>query len=331
MAQQPYHVAVIGGDGIGPEVTAASMKVLAATGVAFDFKLYDAGDDCLARTGKALPEETLTGALAARGVLFGAAGASAADVILRLRAELGTFVNLRPSKAYAGVPCLHPGTDLMIVRENTECLYAGHESRLAPDLVTATRVITRGASERIVRFAFEHARAAGRTKVTAVHKANVLRQTDGLFLECARRVAAQYQDIAYEEALVDSAAMKLVLDPSPFQVMVTTNLFGDILSDLAAGLIGGLGLCPSANLGPEHALFEPVHGSAPDIAGKGLANPAAAILCGAMLLDHLGETAAARRVERAVEGALAAGESTGDLGGKLSTSEAAAAVIARLG
>jgi 3-isopropylmalate dehydrogenase len=331
MSKQPYHVAVIGGDGIGPEVTAAAMKVLEATGVAFDFKSYDAGDDCLAATGKALPEETLTGALAAKGVLFGAAGASAADVILRLRAELGTFVNLRPSKAYKGVPCLHPGTNLMIVRENTECLYAGHESRLSPDLVTATRVITRKASARIVRFAFEYARANGRTKVTAAHKVNVLRLSDGLFLECARQVAAEYRDIAYEEALVDSAAMKLVLDPGQYQVLVTTNLFGDILSDLAAGLIGGLGLCPSANLGPEHALFEPVHGSAPDIAGQGLANPAAAILCGAMLLDHLGEAAAARRVERAVEGALAAGETTGDLGGKLSTNEAAEAVIARLG
>ncbi len=330
MSKTPHHVAVIPGDGIGPEVTAAAAQVLTATGVAFAFRSYEAGDDCLERTGKALPQETLDGALAAKAVLFGAVGKSAAEVILRLRAELGTFANLRPSKAYQGVPCLHPKTDLMIVRENTECLYAGHESRLTPEVVTATRVITRGASERIARFAFDYARAHGRRMVTAVHKSNVLRLSDGLFLECCRKVAADYRDIAYEEALVDSAAMKLVLDPTQYQVMVTTNLFGDILSDLAAGVIGGLGLCPSANLGPEHALFEPVHGSAPDIAGQGKANPSAAILCGAMLLRHLGEEAAALRVEKALEAALAAGEVTGDLGGSLNTTAATGAVIARL-
>ena len=330
MPAQPYQVAVIAGDGIGPEVVAAALKVLEATGLAFDFQHYSAGDDCLAASGVALPQATLQGALAAQAVLFGAAGNTAADVILRLRAELGTFVNLRPAKAYAGVDCLHPATDMMIVRENTECIYAGHENVLTPQVTIATRVITVAASERIARFALDWAARHGRQKVTAVHKANVLRKSDGLFLRCCRRVAQEYPGLRYEEALVDSVAMRMVLDPTQFEVIVTTNLFGDILSDLAAGLIGGLGLCPSANLGPEHALFEPVHGSAPDIAGQGLANPTAAILCGAMMLRHLGETEAAARVERAMEACLAAHETTADLGGNLTTGQAGLAVIKRL-
>lgn len=330
MPPEPYKVALIPGDGIGPEVVAAAREVLLATGLKFEFKSYEAGDDCLARTGVALPEETLRGALAAQAVLFGAVGNSAADVILRLRSELGTFVNLRPAKAYKGVECLHPGTDLMIVRENTECLYAGHENALTPEVITATRVITSHASERIARFALDWAVRRGRDTVTAVHKANVLRKTDGLFLQCCRRVAAEYPSLRYEEALVDSVAMRLVMKPQQFQVIVTTNLFGDILSDLAAGLIGGLGLCPSANLGPQHALFEPVHGSAPDIAGKGLANPTAAILCAVMMLRHLGELEVARQVDAALQECLAQGQTTGDLGGSLSTQEAGQAVARRL-
>jgi 3-isopropylmalate dehydrogenase len=330
MSMSKYRIALIPGDGVGPEVTEAARAVLDATGLGFEFASYDAGDDCLAATGKALPEATLAGALAAQAVLFGAVGNSAAEVILRLRAELGTFVNLRPSRAYAGVPCLHPGTDLLIVRENTECLYAGHESALSPDLVTATRVITRQASLRIARYALAHAREHGLGRVTAVHKANVLRKSDGLFLACCRQAAGEFPDVAYDEALVDSVAMKLVLAPEQYKVLVTTNLFGDILSDLAAGLIGGLGLCPSANLGDEHALFEPVHGSAPDIAGQGIANPGAAILCAAMLLKHLGESELGLKVERAVENALQDGQTTPDLGGSLKTMDMARAVIERM-
>ena len=323
-------IAVIPGDGIGPEVTEAALLVLEAAGVALDFRHYQAGDECLERTGQALPDETLAGALEARAVLFGAAGASAAEVILRLRAELGTFVNLRPAKAFPGVECLYPDCDLMIVRENTECLYAGIESRLTDEVATATRLITRQASERIARCALDYAQANRRQKVTAVHKVNVLQKTDALFLECCRQAAEQYPDVTYEEGLVDSVAMRLVMDPSAFDVIVTTNLFGDILSDLAAGLIGGLGLCPSANLGDEHALFEPVHGSAPDIAGQGLANPAAAIMCGAMLLRHLGETSAAEKIEAALTKAIAEGATTPDLGGNLKTREMAREVIARM-
>ena len=218
----------------------------------------------------------------------------------------------------------------MIVRENTECLYAGIESQIVPGVLTGTRVITQKASLRIARYAFKFAKENNRRKVTAVHKVNVLRKTDGLFLECCRQAAKECPEIAYEEALVDSVAMRLVLRPTDFDVMVTTNLFGDILSDLAAGLIGGLGVCPSANLGEKHALFEPVHGTAPDIAGKGLANPTAAILCGAMLLRHLGETQEAQRVEAAVESCLAEGEVTPDLGGTLSTTGMAEAVIRKM-
>ncbi|MCB2188136.1 MAG: NAD-dependent isocitrate dehydrogenase [Deltaproteobacteria bacterium] len=327
---KPIHIAVIGGDGIGPEVVEAELAVLEATGLPWDFKHYRAGDDCLAETGQALPPETLAGALAAKAVVFGAAGVTAADVILKLRAELGTFVNLRPSVAMAGVECLHPQTDLVIVRENTECLYTGIEAAIAPGVVTATRVITRAASERIARYALAYARENGRSKVTAVHKANVLRKSDGLFLDSCRRAAKDFPDVNYEEALVDSVAMRLVMRPEEFEVVVTTNLFGDILSDLAAGLIGGLGMCPSANLGPERALFEPVHGTAPDIAGQGKANPGAAIMCGAMLLRHLGYTEIAQNVEQALAKAVAEKQSTPDLGGRLTTKGMTQAVIDRM-
>jgi len=330
MGDRSYNIAVIPGDGIGPEVTEAAVAVLRATSLAFTLTHYDAGDDCLARTGVALPDVTLAGALRAQAVLFGAAGDSAADVILRLRSELGTYVNLRPTRAFEGAACLYPGTNITIVRENTEGLYCGIEDEITPDKVTATRVITRAASERIARFGFDYARANRLAKVTAVHKANVLRKTDGLFLDAVRRVAKEYPDIRYEEGLVDAVAMHLVMRPERFQVIVTTNLFGDILSDLAAGLIGGLGLCPSANLGDEHALFEPVHGTAPDIAGQGLANPTAAILCGVMLLRYLREPEAARRVEDALERTIAKGQTTPDLGGKLSTQQMAEAVITRM-
>ena len=325
-----YEIAVIPGDGVGPEVVAAELAVLEATGVDFNFTTYRAGDACLADTGGALPEETLRGAMEARAVIFGAAGASAADVILRLRSELGTFVNLRPSRGYRGVKCLYPGADLMIVRENTECLYSGLERDVGEGEVHATRVITEQACLRIARFAFEHARRNRRSKVTAAHKANVLQKSDGLFLRCCRQASEDFSDIEYEEALVDSLAMRLVMAPDDFEVIVTTNLFGDILSDLAAGLIGGLGLCPSANLGNGHALFEPVHGTAPDIAGSGRANPAAAIMCGGMLLRHLGEEEAAESVESALESCLAEGRTTPDLGGILSTMDMARAVIDRM-
>ena len=324
-----YRIAVIPGDGIGPEVIEAELLVLEATSLPFEFTTYRAGDGCEDETSAALPRETLEGALAAQAVIFGAVGRTAAKVILRLRAELGSFVNLRPIQAIQGVKCIHPQTDLIIVRENSEGMYAGIENTIVPGVITATRVITEKASLRIARYAFEYARDNGRSKVTAVHKNNVLRKSDGLFLECCRTVAAEFPEIAFDEGLVDSVAMRIVLRPEDFDVMVTTNLFGDILSDLAAGVIGGLGTCASANLGHEHALFEPVHGTAPDIAGKGLANPAAAIQCGALLLRYLGERAAAENIEKALEQSLREGLTTPDLGGKLTTMEMAGE-IARL-
>ncbi len=322
-----YPIAVIPGDGIGPEVVAAELKVLEATGVPFEFTTYPAGDTCEAETGRALPEETLQAALASKAVIFGAAGNTAADVILRLRVELGAFANVRPTRAFPGVACLFPQTDLVIVRENSECLYAGIENTIVPGVVTATRVITERASYRIARYAFQYARDNRRSKVTTVHKANVLRKSDGLFLRCCRQVADEFSDLAFEEGLVDSVAMRMVLSPEDFDVIVTTNLFGDILSDLAAGLVGGLGLCPSATLGDHHALFEPVHGTAPRIAGKGLANPAAAIMCGAMLLRYLGRIEAADSVDKALVRCIEKGRTTYDLGGGLSTMEMAEHVV----
>ncbi len=326
----PHKIAVIPGDGIGPEVVAAEIKVLESTGLPFEFTEYEAGDDCLARTGVALPDATLAGARAAQAVIFGAAGDTAADVILRLRAELGTYVNLRPTTAMPGVTCLNDKTDVVIVRENSECLYAGIENVIAPGVVTAVRVITEQAESKIARFALEYAQRTGRRKVTAVHKANVLRKTDGLFLDCCREAAKAIPSVEYEEGLVDSVAMRMIMDPTQFDVIVTTNLFGDILSDLAAGLVGGLGMCPSANLGDDHALFEPVHGTAPDIAGQGKANPSAAIMCGAMLLRDLGENELAEKVDNALKICLNSGETTPDLGGTLSTTEMADAVIKRM-
>jgi 3-isopropylmalate dehydrogenase len=326
-----YDIAVIPGDGIGPEVVEAEIEVLKATGVHFAFSTHDAGDDCLARTGEALPPETLEAARKAKAVIFGAAGSSAVQVIIRLRQELGTWVNLRPSRCYPGVDCLQQGTDLVVVRENSEGLYLSLEETPEPGLALATRRITEAASLRIARYAFQYAQEQDRNKVSAVHKVNVLPKTEGLFLDCCRRAASEFSDIAYEEILIDSMAMHMVQRPQDFSVIVTTNMFGDIISDLAAGLIGGLGMCPSANLGDDHALFEPVHGTAPDIAGQGKANPSAAILCGAMLLRHLGEIEKAKGVEAAVDACLVQGQTTADLGGSLSTMEMARAVADQMG
>ncbi|MFB6285960.1 MAG: isocitrate/isopropylmalate family dehydrogenase [Candidatus Bipolaricaulia bacterium] len=326
----PHQVAVIPGDGVGPEVVEAAVGVLEASPIPLEVARYDAGDSCRSRHGVALPEATLAGARAADAVLFGAAGQTGAEVILRLRRELETYVNLRPIRALSGIDGLYSNVEFVIVRENSEGLYAGLESEVAPGVTTATRVTTERASNRIARFAFRYASENGHGKVTAVHKANVLQATDGLFLRCARDVAEDYSDIAYDEAIVDAAALHLVTQPERFDVIVTTNLFGDILSDLSAGLIGGLGLCPSANLGERHALFEPVHGTAPDIAGKEIANPTAAILCGAMLARHLGYRQTGEHIEQALENTLMRGVMTPDLGGSRSTPEMTEDVVAHL-
>lgn len=325
-----YKIAVIPGDGIGKEVMEATLHVLEAIDVDFDYTFADAGDEHMEKTGIALPPETVDIVKASQACLFGAAGESAADVIVKMRQELDLYVNLRPVKSYPGTKCLFDNLDFVIVRENTEGLYIGLEEE-TEEGATATRVITRKASQRICKFAFEYAQKTGREKVTAVHKANVLKKTDGLFKEIFYKVAEDYPGMELDDRYVDATAMFFITKPEMFDVIVTTNLFGDILSDEGAGLVGGLGLIPSANIGENHGLFEPVHGSAPRLAGKGVANPSAMILSAVMMLDYLDENDAARKLENALVEVLAEGKVvTGDLGGKASTMEMAAEVRRKL-
>jgi 3-isopropylmalate dehydrogenase len=328
MADESEQIAVIPGDGIGREVAPAAREVLEAVGPVFEFVEGDAGDAVKEATGEALPEETRELAASADATLFGAAGETAADVILPLRRAVGSYANVRPVRAYPGVDAPNPETDLVFVRENTEGVYAGHETEVAPGVTTLTRVVTEAASEEIARYAFEYASERG-AGVTIAHKANVMAETDGLFLETACRVGAEF-DVPHDDALMDALAMHLVQRPEAYEVVLCPNLAGDVLSDLAAGLVGGLGLLPSANVGEERALFEPVHGTAPDIAGEGVANPTAAMLSAAMLLEYLGHDAAGERVRSAVEATLADGPQTPDLGGTATTADVTDAVLSRL-
>jgi len=348
-----YVICLIPGDGVGKEVVPAARQVLETVLSGAEYRTAEAGWDCFLKWGTSLPEATLRAVSSADATLFGATQSPSTRVegysspILALRRQLDLFANLRPVSALLAA---RPGlaaeraegarpVDLLIVRENTEGLYSGRE-RIDGDTAIAERVITRRASERIARAAFEQARKrasptfgrpARRAKVTIVHKANVLKLSDGLFREACLGIAAGYPDVEVEEMLVDTTAMRLVKDPVRFDVLVTTNLFGDILSDLAAGLVGGLGVAPSGNLGSGRpAVFEPVHGSAPDIAGQGIANPVGAILSAAMLLEHLGEDAGAQRVRAAVAATVAAGVTTPDLGGTARTREVTEAIVARL-
>ena len=321
-------IAVIPGDGIGQEVVPAAVRVLEAVEPEFSYQEAEAGDAVAENRGTPLPESTVDTVEAADATLFGAAGETAADVILPLREAVGSFANVRPARAYPGVDALRPETDLVFVRENTEGVYSGIESDLGEGVTTLTRVVTESASRRIAAFGFEYA-AERDADVTVAHKANVMRVTDGQFLDAIDAVAEE-RGAAYETELMDALATKLLLDPTEYDVIVCPNLAGDVLSDLAAGLVGGLGLLPSANVGAENALFEPVHGTAPDIAGEGVANPAAAILSAAMLLAHLGHEGAAADVRSAVERVLDEGPRTPDLGGTATTDEVADAVISRL-
>jgi 3-isopropylmalate dehydrogenase len=324
-----HEIAVVPGDGIGREVTPAAVEVLEALDARLEFVYGEAGDDAAAEYGEPLPEETRALAADADATLFGAAGETAADVILPLRSIVGSYANVRPARAYPGVDALAPETDLVFVRENTEGVYAGIENEVADGIRLLTRVVTEEASERIAEFGFGYARHNGYDRVTIAHKANVMRQTDGLFLDTAERVAAD-RGAAYDTALMDALATDLVMHPGEYGVVICPNLAGDVLSDLAAGLVGGLGLLPSANVGDGNALFEPVHGSAPDIAGQGVANPAATVLSAAMLLDHLEYDDAADRARAAVEGVLDDGPRTPDLGGDASTAEVTDAIVDRL-
>lgn len=322
-----YQIAVVPGDGIGKEVMEATLFVLDSLGIDFDYAYGEAGDECLEKTGTALPGETLDIIRNADACLFGAAGETAADVIVKIRQEMKMFANLRPVKAYPNTDSLSDDIDFMIVRENTEGMYIADEEEYTDEGAVARRIITRKAEQRIIDYAFNYAVENNKTKVTAVHKANVLKKSDGLFKEIFYEVAKNYPDIETEDFYVDATAMYLITQPETFEVIVTTNLFGDILSDEGAGLVGGLGLIPSANIGEDAALFEPVHGSAPDIAGQGIANPIAMMLSAVMMLRYIGENDAADRLDAAILKVLNdANILTGDLGGNASTMEVAEAV-----
>ena len=326
-------IAVIEGDGIGGEVIPAAVEVLEALDPTFEFVTGEAGDATKAATGEALPAATYELAAEADATLFGAAGETAADVILPLRDAVDSFVNIRPARAYPGVDALRPETDVVFLRENTEGVYAGHEDRLSDDLSTLTRVVTESASRELAAYACEFVTdgrgPSGEPAFTVAHKANVMRETDGRFRETVLAVAKEH-GVDADEELMDAFATKLPLDPTQYDVIVCPNLAGDVLSDLAAGLVGGLGLLPSANVGHDNGLFEPVHGTAPDIAGTGVANPTAAILSAAMLLEYLGYSTASDRVHAAVEAVLSDGPRTGDLGGDATTEAVTAAVVDRL-
>lgn len=333
-----YSVALIPGDGIGPEITKATLGVLDAVEDRFDVDLgflkIEAGDACLEKRGVALPEESVKVIESSDVCLKGPVGETAADVIVRLRMMFDLYANIRPIRSYLGVPCLRDDIDLVFVRENTEDLYKGFEFALDDDVTIGLRVITRKGCERIAEKAFNLARMRnGKRKVTAVHKANVLRKTCGLFAEVCRNVAEKYPDISLNEQYVDAASMRLIKEPQNYDVIVTTNLFGDILSDEAAQLVGGLGMAPGGNIGDNFALFEPVHGSAPTRVGKHTANPCSMILASKMMLEWLGEkheddlcSDAARAIETAVSNAIRNGSTIPDFGGQLTTLEMADAI-----
>lgn len=327
-----YNIAVIPGDGIGKEVMKACINVLKSLDIDFNFTYGEAGDACLLENGEALPDTTIELAKNADACLFGAAGETAADVIVRLRQELNLFANLRPVKSYPNTNALFNNLDFMIVRENTEGIYVAKEEEYTEEGAIARRIITKKASKRIIDYAFQFAKNNNKSKVTGVHKANVLKVTDGLFKEILYEVAKDYEgEVEVEDFYVDATAMYLITRPESFEVIVTTNLFGDILSDEGAGLVGGLGMIPSGNIGEDGALFEPVHGSAPDIAGKGIANPMAMILSASMMLNYLEEYEAEENLNNAILTVLNEGKVlTPDLGGTATTTEVGEAIISAL-
>lgn len=327
-----YNLTLIPGDGIGPEVTQALLHVFEAIKIEFDFTMGYAGETCFNNTGTTIPEETISMAKKSDATLFGAVTTvpGLKSAIITLRKELELYANVRPVKSYSGVNSIFNDIDMVIVRENSEGLYSGIEEYTSEG-ATATRVVTRAASERICRFAFKYAQNNGRKKVTGIHKANVLKKTDGIFREAFFKVAEEFPEIESNEKYVDAAAMFLLTRPHDFDVMVTTNLFGDILSDEGAGLVGGLGVAPSANIGDHNALFEPVHGSAPDIAGLGISNPSAMILSGVMMLHYFNETEEAEKLENALLKVLSEGRVlTPDLGGKSKTMEMAQEIRSKI-
>ncbi|MGA3016980.1 MAG: isocitrate/isopropylmalate family dehydrogenase [Bryobacteraceae bacterium] len=329
-----HQATLIPGDGIGPEVAEATVRAMEAAGVEIEWERVQAGTRALAEQGQLIPDDVFASLAATHVGLKGptatpiAGGHQSINVALRKR--LGLYVNFRPVRMLPGLKTRFHDVriDLLIFRENTEDLYSGLEHEVVPGVVEGLKIITRSASLRIARAAFAYARRESRAKVTAIHKANIMKLSDGLFLKCCREVAALYPEIQYTELIVDNACMQLVMRPETFDVLVLPNLYGDIISDLAAGLVGGLGIVPGANLGDETAIFEAVHGTAPDIAGKGLANPTALMQSGVLMLAHLGEREAAARMQNAIQQVYAEGRHlTGDVGGRASTSEFTGAVI----
>ena len=331
-----HHITLIPGDGIGPEVVQPTLAIIKAAGVKIDWESHLAGTEALKKHRTTIPQALLDSfnktRVALKGPVTTPVGAGFSSVNVELRQTFELLANLRPIKNLPGVKARYQGVDLVIVRENTEGLYSGIEHEVVPGVMESLKIITEKASTRIAKFAFEYAKKNRRKKITAVHKANIMKLTDGLFLDCARKVAQKYPRTGFNDIIVDNACMQLVLDPLQFDVLLLENLYGDIVSDLAAGLVGGLGLVAGANLGEHHALFEPVHGSAPDIKGKGVANPSAMITAAVMLLRHIGEHAAAKRIDAALEKVLARGDPvTRDLGGKATTKQFTEAIVREVG
>jgi isocitrate dehydrogenase (NAD+) len=325
-----HTVTLIPGDGIGPEVTKAVVQILEATGVGFEWEHTEAGAAVWDRTGEALPAATLESIrrnkVALKGPLGTPIGKGYKSANVGLRKVLDLYSNFRPVRSLKGALTQFGELDLVIVRENTEGLYAGLEHEVVPGVVESIKVVSEKASLRIAKWAFEYARKAGRKRVTCCHKANIMKMSDGLFLSCFRRVAVEYPEIQFDDRIIDALCMDLVIKPQKYDVLLLENLYGDIVSDLAAGLVGGLGLVPGANMGDEIGVFEAVHGTAPDIAGQNKANPTALLRSAILMLEFLGEAEAARKVDAALEKTIQDGVKTGDLGGSASTSEFADAV-----
>ena len=330
-----HPITLIPGDGIGPEVASNVVRIIEASGVEIQWETYYAGAQALEKFGETLPKDLLDSIIrnkvALKGPITTPVGKGFTSVNVGLRKTLDLYANLRPVRALPNVPCRYPELDLIVVRENTESLYAGLEHVVVPGVVESLKIITEKASTRIARFAFEHAKRESRKKVTAVHKANIMKLSDGLFLECFRKVSADYPEIIADDKIVDNACMQLVMRPEQFDVMLLENLYGDIVSDLCAGLVGGLGLVPGANIGEKGAVFEAVHGSAPDIAGQGIANPTALLQSGILMLRYIGEREAADRVEKAMLAVFEEGKvRTRDIGGTAKTAEFADAIIQKI-
>ncbi|HEX8734290.1 MAG TPA: isocitrate dehydrogenase (NAD(+)) [Pyrinomonadaceae bacterium] len=330
-----HTITLIPGDGIGPEIIAATVRIIEASGVDIEWETHILGAQALEKYGVTLPEAAIESIkrnrVALKAPLTTPIGKGFTSVNVGLRKLLDLYANVRPIKALPNIESRYPGLDLVVVRENTEDLYAGLEHIVVPGVVESIKIITEKASTRISKYAFEFARANNRKKVTAVHKANIMKLSDGLFLECFYNVAKDFPDITADDKIIDNCCMQLVMRPEQFDVLVLENLYGDIVSDLCAGLIGGLGLAPGSNIGEAGAVFEAVHGSAPDIAGQGIANPTALLMSGIMMLRHIGETEAAARVEKAMLAVFAESDvRTKDLGGTAKTADFASAIIDKM-